>query len=204
LRGVFLTFSLGFPIFILSCGFGGVLNISRAMRSVASSRLGFGDLAMVLADPAKVIVTIPDNYLVAIGKVCVQWGNLEAVMELCITKLSDMDMWDPRSKIILNHMAWPMRVDIFSSIANHLMSEHPRLRDYQTVIPKLKKAQEGRNRVVHSHWGFEEGKVKTQRASARGKLKLYLEEITVEELESILHDINVACAALYNLVLGNP
>jgi hypothetical protein len=171
---------------------------------VASSNFGLGDFAMVLVDPDKAVVTIPDDYLIAIGKVCVQWGNLEAIMELCITKLSDMDMWDARSKIILNHMAWPMRTDIFASLANLLMADHPRLKDYQTVVPLLKKAQGGRNRVVHSHWGFEDGKVKTQRATARGVLKLYLEEITVKEINEILHDINVASAALYNLVMGSP
>ncbi len=159
---------------------------------------------MVIADPAKATVTIPDDYLLAIGKVCVQWGNLEAVMELCITKLAAMDMWDPRSKIMLNHMVWPMRTDIFASLADYLVTDNPRLKDYQAVLPLLKKAQDGRNRIIHSHWGFENGKVQAQRASARRKLKLYLEEITVKEIEGVLNDINVAAAALYNLVLGNP
>jgi len=159
---------------------------------------------MVIADPAKAVVTLPDAYLIGIGKVCVQWGNLEAVMELVLVKLSGMDLWDARSKIMLNHMAWPMRMDIFKSLADQLMADHPRLKEYQTVASHLKKAQEGRNRVVHSHWGFEDGKVTAARASARGKLKLSLEEITIEELDGILRDINVATAALYNLVLGNP
>lgn len=159
---------------------------------------------MVLADPANAVVTIPDDYLLAIGKVCVQWGNLEAIMELTIAKLASMDIWDARSKIVLNHMAWPMRMDIFTSLANHLMADYPRLKEYQTVATHLRKAQKGRNRIVHSHWGFEDGKVKAQRASARGELKLSVEEITTEELAGILRDINVAVAALYNLVIGNP
>jgi hypothetical protein len=159
---------------------------------------------MVIADPAKAVVTLPDAYLIGIGKVCVQWGNLEAVMEVVLVKLSGMDLWDARSKIMLNHMAWPMRMDIFTSMANQLMPDYPRLKEYQAVASHLKKAQEGRNRVVHSHWGFEDGKVKAARASARGKLKFSLDEITIEELDGILGDINVAAAALYNLVIGNP
>jgi hypothetical protein len=159
---------------------------------------------MVFADPAKAIVTLPDAYLIGIGKVCVQWGNLEAVMELSITKMAGMDHWDPRSKIMLNHMAWPMRTDIFKSLADQLMPEYPRLKEYQAVASHLKKAQEGRNRVVHSHWGIEDGKVTAMRASARGKLKFSLEAVTIDELDGILRDINVATAALYNLVIGNP
>ena len=159
---------------------------------------------MVIVDPAKAVVTLPDAFLIGIGKVCVQWGNLEAVMEMILTKLAGMDIWDARSKIMLNHMAWPMRMDIFKSLANQLLAENPRLKEYQIVASHLKKAQEGRNRVVHSHWGFEDGKVKAMRASARGKLKLSLDEISIEELDGILRDINVAVAALYNLVIGNP
>jgi hypothetical protein len=159
---------------------------------------------MVIADPAKAIVTLPDAYLIAIGKVCVQWGDLEAVMELAIIKLAEMDIWDPRSKIMINHMAWPMRVDILTSLAHHLLPEYPRLKDYQTIAGHLKKAQEGRNRIIHSHWGNDNGKIIASRASARGKLKLSMDEVTVKELDGVLYDINVAAAALYNLVIGNP
>jgi hypothetical protein len=159
---------------------------------------------MAIADPDKATVTIPDDYLIAIGKVCVQWGNLESIMELVLTKLAGMDIWDTRPKIMISHMAWPMRMDIFAATADQLIADHPRLKDYQSVKSLLKKAQEGRNRVVHSHWGFEDGKVTTLRASARGKLKLSMDTITVNEIDAILRDINVAAAALYNLVLGNP
>ena len=159
---------------------------------------------MVIVDPAKAVVTLPDAYLIGIGKVCVQWGNLEAVMELILTKLAGMDIWDSRPKIMISHMAWPMRMDIFAAMADQLVADHPRLKDYQSVKLLLKKAQEGRNRVVHSHWGFQDGKVTALRASARGKLKLSMDEITIEELDGILRDINVATAALYNLVIGNP
>jgi len=97
---------------------------------------------MVLADPANAVVTIPDDYLLAIGKVCVQWGNLEAIMELTIAKLASMDIWDARSKIVLNHMAWPMRMDIFTSLANHLMADYPRLERVSDSSDPPKKSPE--------------------------------------------------------------
>ena len=82
---------------------------------------------MVIVDPAKAVVTLPDAYLIGIGKVCVQWGNLEAVMELALTKLAGMDIWDTRPKIMISHMAWPMRMDIFAAMADQLVADHPRL-----------------------------------------------------------------------------
>ncbi len=157
---------------------------------------------MVIADPAKATVNLPDDYLLAIGKICVQWSHLEALMELSISKLAGFQLSDPRSKILVNHMAWPMRVDIFSALCNELVAGYPRLKDYQQVLTQLKKAQEGRNRLVHGFWGIEEGKVTALRATARGKLKLSMETVALEELQTTLRDINVAAAALYNLVAG--
>jgi hypothetical protein len=124
-------------------------------------------------------------------------------MEMMIVKLADMDINDPRSKIMVNHMAWPMRVDIFGALADQLVADNPRLKDYPTVISLLKKAQEGRNRIVHGFWGLEDGKVTALRVTARGKLKFSMQEVALQEIEGIFQDINVANAALYNLVLGN-
>jgi hypothetical protein len=124
-------------------------------------------------------------------------------MEMVLTKLTSMEIFDPRSKIVFNHMTWPMRTDIFSALANELVGQYSRLKDYPKVTALLKKAQEGRNKVIHGNWGIEDGKVTYLRATARGELKLKMDEITVKELEAILNDINVAAAALYNLVLGS-
>jgi hypothetical protein len=157
---------------------------------------------MVTADPKKATVNLPDVYLIAIGKVCMQWSLLENMMEMMISKMAGFPLRDRRPKIMINHMAWPMRVDIFSALSNELVAEHPRLKDYPKVLTLLKKAQEGRNRIVHGMWGSEDGKVTTLRASARGKLKLTMEQVDVKEIDAILEDIHVAAAALYNLVLA--
>lgn len=157
---------------------------------------------MAMIDPAKATVTLPDDYLIAIGKVCVQWGMLESMIELAITKLAGFELYDPRSKIMVNHMAWPMRVDIFSSLCHALATDYPRLKDFAEVLPLMKKAQEGRNRIVHGFWGCEDGKVTALRASARGRLKVSMESVTLAELNGVLKDINVATAGIYNLVIG--
>ena len=83
---------------------------------------------MAIADPAKAQIIIPDAYLLAIGKVCVVWNNLETMLDMMITKLAGMDQTaDPRAQIMVNHLTWPLKIDIFSSLAHHLAPEHPRL-----------------------------------------------------------------------------
>jgi hypothetical protein len=157
---------------------------------------------MAVADPAKASVNLPDDYVLAIGKVCVAWNHLEGLMEISIAKLAGFGLSDPRSKILVNHMAWPMRVDIFAALCDHLVPDYPHLGEYQKVVTLLKKAQEGRNHIVHNFWGIENGKVTALRATARGKLKLTMQPVTLDELAIVLDDIYKAAAALYNLVAG--
>jgi hypothetical protein len=133
---------------------------------------------MAIADPKRATVTIPDDYLIAIGKVCVQWSTLEGIMEMMIAKLSGFENYDNRSKIMISHMAWPMRVDILSALAAELLEKYPRLRDYPKVLELLKKAQQGRNRIVHGMWGSDEhGNVLRLQATARRKLKLSMDRV---------------------------
>ncbi len=158
---------------------------------------------MVKIDPQNVQVTLPNSFLVAIGKVCVQWSMLEYVVEMVITKLIDMDIWDQRSKILFTHMSWPQKTDILGALTNALKADYPRLQGYEeSVVPLLKKAQNCRNQVIHGFYGIEDGKVQRMRATARGKLKLEMEDITVAQIEAGLKDIHTAIAAVYNLVLG--
>ena len=43
---------------------------------------------MATADRKKATFNIADDYLIAIGKVCVQWSTLEGIMEMMIAKLA--------------------------------------------------------------------------------------------------------------------
>jgi hypothetical protein len=159
---------------------------------------------MAIADPTKAQVLIPDAYLIAIGKVTVTWNVLELMLEMMIGKLAGMDIVeDSRAKIMVNHLTWPLKVDIFSALCNELVDGYPRLKEFNQVLALLKKAQEGRNRIVHGLWGCEGGKVTAARASSRGKLKIQQQEVTIEESEVIVENIHLAHAALYNLVIGS-
>lgn len=132
---------------------------------------------------------IPDPYLTAIGKVCVNWGRLEAAVDLAIGRLAAFDVLDPRGAIITAHMTWPLKMDVMEALVTALRADYPYLANFDVAKPLLKKAQEGRNRVVHGTWGKKDGKVVKARMTARGKLRSSLDPITVADIEAIVTDV---------------
>jgi hypothetical protein len=152
--------------------------------------------------PDNFIVNIPDEHLTAIGKVCVSWGVLETVVDLAIAKLGGFELFDPRSMIINAHMTWPLKMDIMESLITALREDHTHLAKFDEIKPLLKKAQEGRNRVVHGQWGYQNGEVSKLRATARGRLKASIDTITAADIVTIADDIGRAGAAIVKLIVN--
>jgi hypothetical protein len=147
---------------------------------------------------------IPEPYLVAIGRVTVNWCYLESVAELTIVKLAAFDLNDPRGVILTVHMNWPQKMDVLEALVHTLEGDHPHLtKKFETSKPLLTQAQKGRNRIVHGQWGNnpEKGMVKV-RLSARGKLKFGIEPVSLEEIKSISLDIGNASLSLLKMVLN--
>ena len=147
------------------------------------------------------IIDIPDEILLEIGRVTVVWGILETVVDLSIAKLAGFNE-GPNGAIITAHMAWPLKMDVLEALIVSLRPEHPHLGAFSDVKPQLKKAQDGRNRTAHGSWGMERGQAVKLRATARGKLKVSMDVVTVQDLETIKLDIYRAGTALLMLVLG--
>lgn len=143
---------------------------------------------------------IPEAYLTAIGQVCVNWGRLETVVDLAIARLAAFDIYDPRGAIITAHMTWPLKMDVLEAFAATPRIGHPGLAKFPDVKPLLKKAQDGRNRVVHGQWGEKDGKVLKARLTARGKLRSSLDEIAVTDIEGIAADIFQAGRAVLRVI----
>lgn len=151
--------------------------------------------------PDEFTMTIPDDHLTAIGAVVVHWCMLEAVMDMCIGKVAAFNLYDPRGAIVTAHMSWPQKTDVLEACIGALIQDHPHLSGYDKVKPLLKKAQDGRNRIVHGQWGMHEGTVHKLRISARGKLKHSVDAITVPEIVEIGRDIGRAGMALIKVIL---
>jgi hypothetical protein len=143
---------------------------------------------------------IPQPYLTSIGKVCVDWGRLETVVDLAIAKLAAFDTLDPRGAIITAHMPWPLKMDVLEALVTALRPNYPALAKFDEAKPLLKKAQEGRNRIVHGQWGERDGKVLKARITARGRVRSSLHEITVSEIDAISTDVFRAGRAVLKAV----
>jgi hypothetical protein len=152
-------------------------------------------------DPSQ--ATLPDEYLIAIGRVSYIWGVLESSMDFPLAKLSGLDRDDdPRPAIMVTHMSWPQRMDTLETFVSLLSSEYEYLQRFSEVKPILKKAQEGRNRIVHARWGRQDSSITIAKMTARGKLKVSIEPISVQEIDSIFNDIGIAGVELIKLILN--
>jgi hypothetical protein len=178
----------------------------RAICNVVSSILGFGVLVMEeqpYPEKFEEQNNIPEPYLTAIGKVVVNWCNLEAIVDLAIVKMAAFDLHDPRGVIVTVHMSWPQKMDVLEALVDSLKTDHPHLPDKFAAAKRyLTQAQKGRNRVVHGQWGQDNGIVVKLRSSARGKLKFGIEPITLDEIKAISLDVGNAGLAVLKMVVN--
>jgi hypothetical protein len=145
---------------------------------------------------------IPTEYLTEIGRVNTRWAALESMMDLCLMKLLGKEITDPRSSIIFNHMALPMKLDIMGALISELLPAYPLLSGFPVVLQALKQAQEKRNIIAHSKWGFnkETKQVEVSRMTSRGKLKTSITPISIGEIKEAADLITKASQDLFVLV----
>jgi hypothetical protein len=147
---------------------------------------------------------VPDKFLIEIGRVAALWASLESVLNICIQKLARFnDLNDPTPFILLAHTNFPQRLDMLGALCEHLLPKFARLRDYKVVISALRKAQTGRNRLMH-HGVFHDAgtdRVHMPLGSARGTLNTATHSLAVEDIKRVSVEIDEAKRALYRLVL---
>lgn len=150
---------------------------------------------------------VPIDYMQAIGRVIVEWGVMERMLDLTLVKLCGTEIDEGRSFIPFAHMAFPQKLDALSALVHEVSRMS---KGFERLVPALdrskpllKKAQEGRNRVVHSTWGVEEdGTVTIINLKARGVLKTTVEPIRLDEVSAVSTSIKRALESLYELLIG--
>ena len=145
------------------------------------------------------IFDIPDEYVSAIGKVVVRWNHLEFILNLFLIHTLGKNINDNRSHVVFAHMAFPQKLDVLGALAEELMKsgDEPVWEQYKlAVLPLLKEAQSGRNKVIHSIWGMKDGWVTRASISARGSFKFLHTAVTLGEIEATIKSIEDACRAL--------
>jgi hypothetical protein len=148
---------------------------------------------------------LPDEYLLELGRVSAIWGSLESFLELCIAKLSGLDVNDMKWLVLIKHSSFPQKLDILKSLCDLLSSEHAHLRGYEEVTAKIKEAQALRNKLLHNMIVPSDEPSGTEfrivEASARGKLRTSTKAINADDIRDACAKIHLANLALYKLVL---
>jgi hypothetical protein len=65
-------------------------------------------------DPSR--PTLPEPYLIALGRVTYLWSSLE---DMSISKLMGIGLYDPTSAAIMTHMSWPQRMDALETLIDY-------------------------------------------------------------------------------------
>lgn len=155
--------------------------------------------------PERTVVTLPEPYLTAIGRVCVQWAMLEQTMEKALIKLGALDDEDWRPLSFTAHMTWPQRMNLLETLIDGLIEANPHLSRYKPeVAPALNRAQAGRNKIVHAFWGYDEKKNTAEILSvtARGKFKTQIDPMSTQRINTIADDIGLAAMLLWKVLLN--
>jgi len=147
---------------------------------------------------------LPDDYLRELGRVAAVWASLESFVNICIGKLAGFNNPnDPRPFVLVTHSSFPQRVDMLGTLCEQLVGEFPDLQDYKNVLGLLRSAQTARNRFMHHGMALDQGTgtVEMATGSARGTLKVVVENIDLADVRRAAMTIHEAMLALYKLVL---
>jgi len=129
-------------------------------------------------------ISLPDEYLLELGKIVYTWSILENVLDMSLCRLSRIDYYDARSAILFTHMPFPMKTNILSSLCENLLPTNPFLAGYKRVLTSLNAAATARNTAMHASWGVDEntGEVKRAHVAARGKLVTKIYPVSLKDL----------------------
>lgn len=145
---------------------------------------------------------LPDECLIELGRLSALWANLESFLNVFIAKLSGFDeLENPQPFILLVHASFQNRLDMFSALCEQLVPENPHLIKYKETVGILKKAQNGRNKYMHNQLVFnpETESFQMPIGSARGSLKVSVENITIADIRRAVMATDEAMTALLNL-----
>lgn len=148
---------------------------------------------------------LPNEFLLELGRLTSLWTSIEDQIIVSIGKLAGYDrLTDMRPFILVKHSSFQQKLDILSSLCEHLVGQFPRLRDYKKVISEIKAVQSSRNLYVHNSLVLnEDGKtVELVLGSARGKLKTSIEPVHLEDIQKVSLDISRTLRNLHRLITG--
>lgn len=147
---------------------------------------------------------LPEEYLLELGRIFALWGSLEAIVNQAIVKLSGIrEESEWRISVLTAHSSFQQRLDVINTLCDQLKLEHPNLASSREAMNAAQKAQILRNHYAHNQlFPNDDGTVSSAKISARGKLKLSVTPVKVDDLSKVSADIHLALIAIHKLVTG--
>lgn len=150
------------------------------------------------------LIEMPDEYLLALGKLVTNAARLEQYLNTLIGTLAGFNLSDPIPFIMVNHIGVSQKIDMVSAICGERLSGYPHLEKYENVISEAKAAISLRNKYVHNSMLFDpdEGCCLMATASARGKLKVSMDYVKLTDIEEASNKVRRTIAKIHNLILN--
>jgi len=151
------------------------------------------------------LIEIPDEHLIALGKLVTNYARLEQQLNMLIGKIAGFDnLSDPIYFIMINHVSISQKIDILSAICEERLQDYPHLEGYKNVMTETRNVTTLRNKYVHNSMLFDPKKncCLLGNASARGKLKVKMEYVELKDLDNVELNIRRVMMMLHNLILN--
>ncbi len=100
-------------------------------------------------------MSIPKNYLEALGRISVNFAQLEFELFFLIGRLSDTDQ--DAARVISEQMTFRSKCELVDSLCKLRLKKESRLKEAASLVRDLNAVRIKRNRLLHSTWGTGEG-----------------------------------------------
>jgi hypothetical protein len=150
-------------------------------------------------------IPIADEYLSAIGRLMVNWNQLDGLFDLLLIRLMGCRLWDVRSHMVIVGMNFGTKVELVKSLAGvQMRPDDPiYMKLINTTLPRITHLQSQRNAVAHNKWALGEGGVRGVRMTAKGKLKITEKLVPIEDLKKDSKEMLVMMNEVFVLLPRN-
>ena len=149
-------------------------------------------------------IALPDAFLTALGRMMVNWSQLEGILDFVLIKLMGASVNDIRFHIPFAQMTFQAKMECLKSITDSLQdapgNEDAHARFKKVILPKLNGLQTHRNQITHCKWALRGTRITRGRLKAKGKVEITENTVTLLEIEKMAADILETSGNLWAMV----
>jgi len=134
--------------------------------------------------------SLPSDHLAAMGMVCARYAVLEMSL---ITTIKDLaGITTETNAAITAHMATPLRLSVFQTLANlHITKDAALVDEAAQLVQQFRTVASKRADIVHPYWTFDTklGTVHRAITKARTKLERLFEKQSIDHVKVVIDEI---------------